>query len=112
MSRRIKYREGSSLPYFDGDKSTMTADEAMVFVNRWDYRKVVEATKPALVEFARNELFFRSNEIGIVIAGIARSIMGQDRPLHEDDREYYALCDRIFQRLITAVETALDDVAK
>jgi hypothetical protein len=90
----------------------MTRDEAHMFLNRHDLRRVAEAAKPALIQFARNEFFFRSNEIGITVAQIARSIMGQNRPLNEDDQEFYAFCDMIFNKLVYAVETSLDEIGK
>jgi hypothetical protein len=67
--------------------------------------------QPELHEFVATQLLFRGS-ISVMIAEIAQSIMGRERPLHEDDQEYYAFCDYLFDQVALKIDACLEDFIK
>jgi hypothetical protein len=106
MSNRVQYTEGSSLPHFVGDKHTMTADEGAEFITSRAERRVAISVEHNVIEFLATQLYFRG-AISEIVAEEAREIMGHDRPLSDDDVEYYKLCERIFNSVVNRLHRAI-----
>lgn len=98
-------------PYFDGDLHQASAKDTLQVVTAHEMRPVAAEMERELLAFMENELAFRGN-IQALAAKIARGRLGEDRPLHDDDREYYALCDLIFgyirRMMIRGLQNELD----
>jgi hypothetical protein len=90
---------------FTGEPGTMRRDEAMQFVTSQDTRRILSEVKQELAAFLDNELYFRG-EITQVIVNVAKGIMGPDRPNGDDDAEYYAFCESLFNRVKRRIITS------
>lgn len=89
-------------PYFDGDLHQATAKDTMLVVTAHELRPLAKEIETQLEAFLENEVHFRG-AVGQIAAKIARGRLGQDRPLNDDDREYYALCDLLVTRITNTV---------
>jgi hypothetical protein len=107
---RIQYVEGSSLPHFEGDKSTMTLQEARELIMRRDVHRVAEAIVPHVAEKLTDQAFFDGASEYAIQA--ARRILGNDRPLHDDDQVYFQLVDLIYHQAARALISAMQDALR
>jgi hypothetical protein len=104
MNKRIGYIEGSSLPHFTGEPGTMTADEAQELVAMRDLAPVAEEMQRLLELYMREKLPFE-----VSTSRVARKVMGNDRPLHDDDSEYFDFCDRVYDMIRRRIEIGINE---
>jgi hypothetical protein len=98
-------------PYFDGDLHEAKAKDTLQVVTAYEMRPVAAEMERELLKFIEDELAFRGS-IQQLAAKVARGHLGQDRPLNDDDREYYELCDLIVayirRMMIRGIKQGLD----
>lgn len=97
MTGRVKYDENGHAS-FDGDVNTMTEAEAVQMLNVRDLRPAADAIAAKMHDYVSYSLYFQDG-VGSEIAKQARKIMGEDRPLNDDDTEFYSFCDHVFNML-------------
>jgi hypothetical protein len=55
------------------------------------------------------DLFFKEG-ISDVISREARRILGSNRPLNDDDQEYYALCDKLYEQAVRKIQSTIANI--
>jgi hypothetical protein len=86
----------------------MTRDEAWELLLNNQVRRVAKVVDAVLCDLLDNEIFLRES-VQFAVGGVAREILGRDRPLNDDDRVYFEFCDRLGDLVRRRIEAAISD---
>lgn len=93
------------------NESGIVADAHIIsLVNQITPRERTLLAKKLFIDMCTDALY--KHALNIETGQIARRILGPDRPTHDDDAEYFALCDAIAQSAFRKVQTAFYNILR